>query len=50
MVGIKDILLIKRRELKRIQKLQINNITVLNMGKITPIYRILKAIKYERVI
>ncbi|AIS51819.1 hypothetical protein TKV_c06330 [Thermoanaerobacter kivui] len=29
---------------------KINNITVLNIGKVTPIYRILKAIKYESVI
>lgn len=35
---------------KTYTKEQINNITVLNMGKVTPIYRILKAIKYERVI
>ncbi len=35
---------------KTYTKEQINNITVLDMGKVTPIYRILKAIKYEKVI
>jgi len=29
---------------------KINNITVLNVGKVTPIYRILRAIKYAQVI
>jgi len=28
----------------------INNITILNIGKITPMYRILKSIKYENII
>ncbi|GAB6116957.1 hypothetical protein JCM16816_05540 [Thermoanaerobacter brockii subsp. lactiethylicus] len=29
---------------------KINNITVLSIGKVTPIYRILRAIKYENII
>ncbi|CCJ34718.1 FIG01166383: hypothetical protein [Caloramator australicus RC3] len=28
----------------------INNITILNIGKVTPMYKILKSIKYENII
>lgn len=29
---------------------RINNITILNIGKVTPMYKILKSIKYENII
>jgi hypothetical protein len=38
------------RRIKTSTNEKINNITVLNIGKVTPIYRILRAIKYAQVI
>jgi hypothetical protein len=38
------------RRIKTSTNEKINNITVLNIGKVTPIYRILRAIKYTQVI
>ncbi|ADH60625.1 protein of unknown function UPF0236 [Thermoanaerobacter mathranii subsp. mathranii str. A3] len=38
------------RRVKTSTNEKINNITVLNIGKVTPIYRILRAIKYAQVI
>lgn len=38
------------RRIKTSTNEKINNITVLNMGKITPIYRILRVLKYAQVI
>jgi len=38
------------RRIKTSTNEKINNITVLNMGKVTPIYRILRALKYAQVI
>ncbi|ADH60070.1 protein of unknown function UPF0236 [Thermoanaerobacter mathranii subsp. mathranii str. A3] len=38
------------RRVKTSTNEKINNITVLNIGKVTPIYRVLRAIKYAQVI
>jgi len=38
------------RIIKTFTNEKINNITVLNMGKVTPIYRILRVLKYAQVI
>jgi len=38
------------RRVKTSTNEKINNITVLNIGKVTPIYRVLRALKYAQVI
>ncbi|WP_192811179.1 UPF0236 family transposase-like protein, partial [Caloramator australicus] len=38
------------RKINKSSREVMNNITILNIGKVTPIYRILKSIKYENII